>query len=157
MDAAGLTTGAKILDAPTGYGRHAHWLAKRGYAVVALDWDAARIDHARETTPKAGIEIFWRVANLEEPSGLMDGSFDAMVCIHYFSENIVARAFEALKPGGILIFETYGGQGGNWRDLPAKGWIVKALRDRFVTIAVEEIPVGPSKQSVALKVVARKV
>jgi 2-polyprenyl-3-methyl-5-hydroxy-6-metoxy-1,4-benzoquinol methylase len=156
IEGAKIPADSKILDAPTGYGRHAHWLSKLGYQVVAVDWDADRIEIARRTAPKAAKEIVWMVANLEEHNSVGEGGFDAMVCIHYFSKNIVYRAHEALKPGGVLIMETFGGQGGNWRGLPPGGWIAESIAGKFHIILLDENRVGPSRRNASIKLIARK-
>lgn len=148
---------SKVLDAPTGYGRHAYWLAQRGLSVVALDLDATRIKAARVANPLVSDRIIWKVADLQKPSLIFDGTFDLMVCIHYFSSDIVRRAVEALKPKGYFILESFGGQGGNWRGLPLKGWARKCLEENFDIITLREASVGPLKKNVTLKVLAKKL
>jgi cyclopropane fatty-acyl-phospholipid synthase-like methyltransferase len=44
---AGLTPGARVLDVPCGYGRHAVPLAREGYRVIGLDRSPAQLDEAR--------------------------------------------------------------------------------------------------------------
>lgn len=151
-----LRTGLRVLDAPTGYGRHAHWLSQRGCAVVGVDLDAERVKSARQAAPVVPNEVVWKVANLEEQSAIFDGSFDLMVCVHYFAESIIERALEALKPNGLFVLETFGGQGNNWRDLPSQGWASKAIAGRFHIVSLKENPVGPTKSNVSLRLLARK-
>jgi 2-polyprenyl-3-methyl-5-hydroxy-6-metoxy-1,4-benzoquinol methylase len=156
LENAAFGPGTKVLDAPTGYGRHAHWLARQGYRVVAVDWDAERVNAARLATVGKPQEVVWKVADLQEPSAVFDGSFDLMVCVHYFADSIVNRALEALKPGGLFLLETFEGHGENWRGLPPNGWASGALAERFELLSLREIPTGPSKSNVSLRVLARK-
>lgn len=146
----------RVLDAPTGYGRHSYCLALKGFSVVAADWDANRLDAARMANPAVAAEIEWRVADLRTHSETFDGSFDLMVCTHYFSPDIVDRAMEALKPNGFFLLESFGGQGENWRDLPLKGWARNRLETDFDIITLREGPVGPLKENVTLKILAKK-
>ena len=159
VDVATLAASRKKKNGPSmqpSYGRHAHWLSRQGYFVVAVDWDAERVNSARLAPVAGPREVIWKVANLQEPSSIFDSSFDLMICVHYFAESIVDRAVEALKPGGLLVLETFGGQGNNWRDLPSKGWASRALDGKFEILSLKENPVGPSKSNVSLRLLARK-
>src|SRR3546814_7103484 len=63
-----LSPPAKILDAPCGYGRHAHWLAELGHNVYAIDIDSKRVKYARNTAPPKLRPINWIVGDIEKPT-----------------------------------------------------------------------------------------
>lgn len=105
---AGLSSGAAVLDAGCGGGDFSVGLAEAGYAVFGSDLSPTAITHAQYL----GIGRF-EVASLYD--SLTDPfereAFDAIVCVEviehlYSPATFVRRAFEGLKPGGLLIVTT---------------------------------------------------
>ena len=101
--AASLPVGANVLDLAAGGGRHARWLAERGCRVTAVDRDAAALATMKGV---AGIET--RVLDLEGPDWPLGGEqFDAVVVANYLYRPRFAALFELVRPGGLLIYETF--------------------------------------------------
>ena len=101
--AALLPEGARVLDLAAGGGRHARWLAERGCRVTAVDRDAAALATMKGV---AGIET--RVLDLEGPDWPLGGEqFDAVVVANYLYRPRFAALFELVRPGGLLIYETF--------------------------------------------------
>lgn len=148
--------GATILDIPCGFGRHAHWLAKQNYNVVAIDLDEQRVTKARDLAQAISQPILWAVADLEQPLPILPASIDAIVVIHYVSPQAIAAAYNVLKPGGYLIFETFEARGQNWRDLPRPGDIRSLLEQRFEDLLVQERQAGPDEDHVAVRARGRR-
>jgi SAM-dependent methyltransferase len=109
---AGVDPGAEILDAPTGFGRHALPLARLGFHVTGVDRSGVQLAEARRIAgdvewPK------WIQADFRELP-FEDESFDAVLClfssIGYRGEENDRKAFgefvRVLRPGGPLIIET---------------------------------------------------
>jgi len=111
------------LDLACGAGRHTLMLAARGQAVTAIDWSAAaleilekraqeaglrvrRVDAAALTAENAGNEIRLIQADLEQVR-LPAESFDLILCIQYLQRSLFPQISEALRPGGVLLFETF--------------------------------------------------
>jgi SAM-dependent methyltransferase len=95
--------GADVLDLACGGGRHARWLAARGLNVLAADRDAAALA-TLEGLP--GIRTL--CADLEGgewPWG--EACFDAVVVTRYLFRPRLERVAALLKPGGLLIYETF--------------------------------------------------
>jgi SAM-dependent methyltransferase len=94
--------GGRVLDLACGSGRHAAWLAQRGFAVLAVDRDAAAVGSL-----PAGIE--GRVADLEQGAWPLDdaGRFDAVVVTNYLHRPLWPHLLRAVAPGGVLIYETF--------------------------------------------------
>ena len=69
-------------------------------------------------------------------------SFSAILCIHYPVQKIIMDLCAALKSGGWIYIETFGGQGRNYLELPKLGEIPKALQG-FELAFCREKPVGP--------------
>lgn len=92
-----------MLDLACGHGRHARHLAGLGHAVLALDRDEAAL---ATLVAVAGIET--RVADLEQgtwPVGAL--RFDAIIVTHYLHRPLFADLLAALRPDGVLIYETF--------------------------------------------------
>jgi SAM-dependent methyltransferase len=151
-----LPDGALVLDIPCGFGRHAYWFAQKNYRVVGADLDNARINIAIENAPTSAHAIQWIVADIEQKLPIEQVAFDLVVIVHYFSEAIILRALEALVPGGWLILETFGGHGKNWTALPRLGWASSRFNSEFEVLLLTEHPVGPSKSTVAVRMLAKR-
>jgi SAM-dependent methyltransferase len=138
------------LDIPCGFGRHAHWLARHGYEVVAVDLCQKRLSLARKATPN-GQFIRWIAADLERELPIRSEQFDLAVIVHYYCDGLIERTRDLLKPGGHLILETFGAQGQNWRVLPKLGSLQAIFSNGFRVIEIIERPVGPDKTNVVAK------
>jgi 2-polyprenyl-3-methyl-5-hydroxy-6-metoxy-1,4-benzoquinol methylase len=98
--------GARVLDLACGEGRHSLAAAALGAAVVALDRDETRLAAARERAAERGLEVDWRVADLEGPWPEL-GSFDAVLMFNYLDRARLPAVRELIGPGGILMLETF--------------------------------------------------
>jgi hypothetical protein len=72
-----------------------------------------------------------------------DRAFRLALIVHYVDKGLFARAARVIAPGGFLIYESYGGQGENWRSLPAHGEVENELSGEFSVIRKCTRPVGP--------------
>ena len=105
-----LTTGARILDLPCGYGRHAAGLARRGFRVVGVDLSRAMIAEARRRWTEGPRLRFLRgdMRRLK-PTGDFDAVVNMYTSFGYFSprENVAVlrRMTRALRPGGLLLID----------------------------------------------------
>jgi len=93
----------QVLDLACGYGRHARYLAASGYAVLAVDRDEAAL-----VTLEAMAGIQTRGADLEQgawPLGAL--RFDGIIVTHYLHRPLFADLLAALRPDGVLIYETF--------------------------------------------------
>jgi len=101
------------LDLACGRGRHAIWLADRGLRVRAVDRDATAIAAVRESAQQGGLDIDARIVDLEAADfsvgavSLGDAAFDVIVGIHYLHRPLFPAIRNALRPGGIVVYETF--------------------------------------------------
>jgi SAM-dependent methyltransferase len=109
---AGLTPGARVLDVPCGYGRHAVPLAREGYRVVGLDRSAAQLDEARRRRGTAkGLHLV-RADYREIPfaTGTFDGALTLLSSLGYAGEDgdrrVLGEIRRVLRPGGRLVIDT---------------------------------------------------
>jgi SAM-dependent methyltransferase len=106
----GLAAGARVLDAPCGFGRLSRALAARGAQVTGIDRSDALIASARA----AGGEVAYVAHDLRAPLPDELGRFDAAVnifsSIGHDGEDgdraVFATLAGALAPGGGLVVET---------------------------------------------------
>lgn len=116
-----LPTGA-ALDLACGRGRNAIFLAEHGRPVTAVDWSPAaldllekraqtlhlpvrriqRIEKAKQA--RAGIDLV--LADLESVQ-LEDNGYFLILCVRYLQRSLFPQICRALRPGGMLLFETY--------------------------------------------------
>lgn len=99
------------LDLGTGEGRHATWLASRGWTVTAVDFSAAAVRKARELqaaqAPATEGRIAWVHADVvaEPPPAAV---YDAVVVLYLHlpvrqRSQVLRGAARALAPGGTLL------------------------------------------------------
>ncbi len=109
----GLASGARLLDAPCGYGRTAAPLAARGAVVLGVDQSADLIAEAERGRGELGEDrLRYLRADLREP--LAETGFDAAINIFtslgYGTEEddvaILTTLRLAVRPGGRVFVET---------------------------------------------------
>ncbi|SCX37410.1 Methyltransferase domain-containing protein [Klenkia marina] len=93
------------VDLAAGEGRHALWLAARGWRVTAVDFSAVGLDRGRATT--YGRDVQWAVADATTWRAA-DTSLD-LVLVAYLhlpeaeTVDLLTRAVGWLRPGGRLL------------------------------------------------------
>ncbi len=100
------------LDVATGRGRNAHFLAAQGYSVHGIDHDDEALtllmDQARETNLSS---ITTQHVELEpasqQPPDLGTESYDLILVFFYLHRPLFPSLLKALKPGGMIIYETF--------------------------------------------------
>lgn len=97
----------RALDLATGTGRSAIELARRGWTVSGIDISEIGIRLALEHAERVRIRIDWIVANLED-FRLPTEHFDVVTVFNYLDrEKLPGQIVRTLRPGGILLFETF--------------------------------------------------
>lgn len=102
-----------ILDLCCGVGRHAVEIARRGYKVVGLDYNAHYLDAARERARTEGAKVEFLRADMRKiPAGRQ---FDAVINLFtsfgYFEKDTdnfktLTAVARCLKPGGRFVLDT---------------------------------------------------
>ncbi|HKW93986.1 MAG TPA: class I SAM-dependent methyltransferase [Methylomirabilota bacterium] len=106
----GLPEGARILDVPCGFGRHAGPLARRGFHVVGVDLSPSMIKEARRLWAE-GPRLRFRRMDMRRMAFRTE--FDAVVNLYtsfgYFTpaqnQAVLRRMARALRPGGRLLVD----------------------------------------------------
>lgn len=94
------------LDVAAGRGRNALAIARAGIRVVAVDFSIEAMQQLAEHARAAQLAVWPVVANLASFQ-LKENSFDAIVNVNFLDRALFAQFQRALKPGGILIADTF--------------------------------------------------
>ncbi len=98
--------GPRLLDVAMGEGRNAIYLAQHGFQVVGVDRSPRAVVKAQQWGAELGLKFEALVVDLEREE-LPPGLFDSVVVTRYWQEDLCLRLQAALRPGGILLYETY--------------------------------------------------
>ena len=96
------------LDVACGRGRNAMWLAERGLRTVGVDRDTVALEALRQmaaarTLPLRGVFIDLETAD----ATLGSDTYDVIVVVHYLHRPLFPRLRDALRAGGVLVYETF--------------------------------------------------
>ncbi|MCU0723780.1 MAG: class I SAM-dependent methyltransferase [Planctomycetes bacterium] len=115
----------KVLDAGAGTGRHAAWLARKGFQVWAADAAESMVRETRKHAQEEGVAVEAVQCAFEDVPSRLPAPVDAVLCIGNSlcmlpDAGAVRRALGAfarvLRPGGALILHAL-----NYRGLRATG------------------------------------
>lgn len=102
----GLLPKGRALDLAAGEGRNAVFLAQHGFRVDAVDISPVGLKKAEALARERGVEIETIVANLEEYD-LGFERYDVVANFYYLQRDLTPKIKRALKPGGVVIYETF--------------------------------------------------
>jgi len=89
------------LDIACGVGRNTHYIAEQGFHVDAVDLSDYALSQVKDDGKITKIETDLDTYNLEK------GKYNLIININYLSRRLFPQIKEALKSGGVLIFETF--------------------------------------------------
>jgi len=101
-----LPKGGKALDIAMGTGRNALYLASLGFQVTGVDLSAVAVEKCRQRAERLGLPIEALAADLEHYP-LPTEEYDLIVNFYYLQRSLAPQIVAALKPGGVLVFETF--------------------------------------------------
>jgi SAM-dependent methyltransferase len=148
---------ALAIDVPSGHGRHSYLLVEHGFDVIAIDADESALRYVCEGAPGGNLRIMCVVADCLIDIPLATDTIFIAVVVHFISSALLHTLSRLLRTGGYLVYETYGGNGGNYLALPHPGQIAAELHPSFELIYYQEKPVGPRKDTVTVKCLAKRV
>lgn len=89
------------IDVACGTGRNTHFLEALGFVVDAVDLSDYALSQIKDTPNINKIETDLDTYNLEK------NSYDLVVNTNYLNRRLMAQMSDALKEGGVIIFETF--------------------------------------------------
>ena len=103
-----LPTAGRALDVACGSGRHAIWLAERGFRTYAVDRDPDAIRVLSGEAARRQLPLEARVLDLERGSVVFEPpDYDLIVVVHYLHRPLFPALLDALRPGGVLVYDTF--------------------------------------------------
>ncbi len=90
----------RALDVACGTGRNTHFLADLGFEVDAIDLSDYALSCIREDASIQKQEV-----DLDHYT--IDGTYDLIININYLNRRLMPQMSDALKKGGVVIFETF--------------------------------------------------
>jgi SAM-dependent methyltransferase len=141
--------GATVLDVGCGSGWTSLFLTESGYRVTGVDLVPANIDVCRSRARRWGIEVDFRVADVEELD--VGEDYDAALvydALHHSSrpDAVVGRVAAHLRPGGWALFGEP-----SWlhdispearRTMRERGWYERGVRVRALKRACRSVGLG---------------
>jgi tellurite methyltransferase len=107
------TTPGLALDIAGGVGRHAIWLAQRGWRTRLIDISDVGIGLAEKNASRAlgpvakEFLITAEVADLHSIQDFGREQYDLVLVFYFLQRELFPALAAALKPGGFLIYKTY--------------------------------------------------
>jgi SAM-dependent methyltransferase len=101
-----LPRGGLVLDVAAGRGRNAFALARSGMRVVAADFSQVAMRAPAELARAERLAIWPLIADFDN-FAFRDRTFDAIVDVNFLDRALFPEFARALKPGGILLVETF--------------------------------------------------
>lgn len=154
--AALIPRGGTVLDMACGHGRHARLLAGLGYCVEAVDRNTEALTGLAEV---AGITT--RAADMEDgPWPYAADRFDGIVVTNYLFRPRLDDLISALKPGGVLIYETFMagnelfGKPSNPEFLLRPGELLDMVRPTLAVVAFEQGRINAPKPAFIQRICA---
>ncbi len=103
---------SRLLDLPSGFGRHALPLASRGYCVTGIDLAPSGVTAAQHEARARGLKVNFLLGDMRNPPP--DGPYDGAYCFgnsfgylsHQDIKLFIRNVFHALRPGARWAIDT---------------------------------------------------
>ena len=97
----------RVLDVAMGRGRNAIYLAGTGFSVKGVDISSEAVNNALALARYHNVHMEAVVADLETNFQIEKGAYDVVVCFNYLQRSLMPQIKEGLRPGGMVVYETY--------------------------------------------------
>ncbi|MDH4193060.1 MAG: dihydroneopterin aldolase [Nitrospirota bacterium] len=102
----------RILDVAAGRGRHAVYLASKGFSVHGIDRDANALRDLQTQTQQEGLSTLTTESidlevDPQHPPDFGTAAYDGIIVFFYLYRPLFPQIVKALKSGGILMYETF--------------------------------------------------
>lgn len=103
-----LPRSGQVLDLACGNGRHALLLASAGFPVHAVDRDEGTVRTLQATAARLGMKLRAEVLDLEATGvEIPPEAYDVILGFRYLHRPLFPLLVRALRPGGVLLYETF--------------------------------------------------
>jgi FolB domain-containing protein len=107
VDHRNLLQPGRALDLASGEGRNALYLAQQGFEVHAWDRNQDSLQALAAKAASLHLPITTRLVDLEREPSIPVETFDLIVVFHYLQRDLIPAIIKSLRPGGIVIYETF--------------------------------------------------
>ena len=152
-----IAPGGRVLDVASGNGRHARWLAARGFQVDAIERDEGAV---ASLAAVPGVRA--RRADLEsEPWPCERGVYAGVVVTNYLHRPLFPALLAACAPGGVFLYETFAvgneryGRPSNPAFLLRAGELLEVVRGHLRVLAFEDLEVEEPRPAMVQRICAR--
>jgi SAM-dependent methyltransferase len=91
----------QALDLACGMGRNTHFLAEKGFLVDAVDFSDYALKKIKDSS------MIKKIDTDLDKYNITPNKYDVIVNTNYLNRRLVSQMKEALKVGGVLIFESF--------------------------------------------------
>jgi tellurite methyltransferase len=96
----------RALDLAGGLGRHAMWLAQRGWSTSLVDISEVAIEKAKAQARKLSKQIEFHNQNAAQFLAT-DQQYDLVLVFYFLDRNLFSAIAEVVRPGGFLLYKTF--------------------------------------------------
>lgn len=94
----------RALDLACGTGRHAIFLAERGWQVTAVDASQVGVELAKEVARQRNVEVDWRVVDMESDRFEIEAEgYDLIIVFYYLQRNLFSQIRAGVRVGGHFV------------------------------------------------------
>ena len=104
----------RVLDLAMGSGRNSVYLAREGFDVEGIDISPEAVSKAQELASGEKVNIKTSVADLETGFRIPADRYDVIICFYYLHRPLIPEIKHGLRPGGIVVCETYNSDQAEW-------------------------------------------
>lgn len=101
-----LPSGGLALDLACGHARNTLYLAQHGLAAIGVDRSMKALISGREAAARSNLKISLVQGDLPR-FALPANAFSVVICFKYRDHDLYTSIRASLRPGGLLIYETY--------------------------------------------------
>lgn len=146
-----------VLDLACGSGRHLRLFHRRGHPVTGVDLDLRGV---ADLQGAAGVELLGADLENGRPWPLPGRRFAAIVVTNYLHRPLFPAVFDALAPGGVLLYETFALGNARFGKPSSPGFLLRAgellerVAGRLSVVAYEHGEVSSPKAAVVQRLCA---
>ena len=147
----------KTLDIAMGEGRNGVFLATKGFQVTGIDISETGLKKAETLAKEQGVSIGTKVVDLEQYQ-LRSETYDVILCTYYLQRNLFPQMIKALKPGGMVLVETYTMEHLKYRAHFKPQYLLQPneLLNHFTDLTILQYQVRDDGQAVYASILAQK-
>jgi SAM-dependent methyltransferase len=101
-----IPVGSRTLDLAAGEGRNSLFLASRGFKVDAVDFSLEGLRRIRQRATTSSLKVQTVVVDLDHFT-VSPCCYSFIINFFFLQRSLFESMAEGLRPGGLLIFETY--------------------------------------------------